>query len=196
MSYFNQPTEPDAQGVPYTVLKEPVSAKRITKTGSYLVTISSIVVKKSLNSNSQAKKVTIKYVTDCGLTGATDIPVQVSNGMPNNLGIATLEQLAKCCLLRDTTLWRLKAPTEIDDPYEWDNLLECELSVLIHKRCVFDVRVEEVSIPNHDKRTITKRNKQFVDYILTRDWWDTPINTRSYLNSHTIVGGTNGTTSI
>ena len=188
MSYFNQPIEPNAHGVPYTIIKETPSAKRITKTGAYLVTIYSIIVKKSLNSDSQAKKVTIKYVTDSGLSGATDIPVQVYNGSPNNLGISTLEHLAKCCLLRDTTLWRLKAPTAIDNPQHWDDLLESELSSLINKSCVFDVSVAEVRIPDHYKRTITYHNKQFIDHILTRDWMDVPILARNYLNSHTIVG--------
>jgi hypothetical protein len=146
------------------------------------------LVKKSLNSNSQAKKVSIKYTTDKGFTGMTDIPVRVANGSPNNLGIATLEQLAYCCLLRHTTLHRLQAPSAIDNEQHWDDLLEGELSSIINKRCVLDIRVEEVSIPNHTNRTITKRTKQFIDYILTKDWWDTPLNARSYLNTTSIVG--------
>ena len=196
MSYFNQAITPDAHGEPYTIVREPASAKRIVKSGAYLVTISSILVKKSLNPNSQAKKVSIKYTTDKGFTGMTDIPVRVANGSPNNLGIATLEQLAKCCLLRDTTLWRLKAPSAIDNVRHWDDLLEAELSAIIHKRCVLDIRVEEVSIPNHEKRTITKRTKQFIDYILTKDWWDTPLNARSYLNTTSIVGEINAESNI
>jgi hypothetical protein len=188
MSYFNQAITPDAHGEPYTIVRDPVSAKRIVKSGAYLVTISSILVKKSLNPNSQAKKVSIKYTTDKGFTGMTDIPVRVANGSPNNLGIATLEQLAYCCLLRHTTLHRLQAPSAIDNEQHWDDLLEGELSSIINKRCVLDIRVEEVSIPNHTNRTITKRTKQFIDYILTKDWWDTPLNARSYLNTTSIVG--------
>jgi hypothetical protein len=72
--------------------------------------------------------------------------------------------------------------------------LEAELSSIINKRCVLDIRVEEVSIPNHTNRTITKRTKQFIDYILTKDWWDTPLNARSYLNTTSIVGDIKGDT--